>query len=83
MGEDGTVIVSTECLGDAVKITIEDNGPGFPDSATDKQRERVSRGLDNLSKRLESRCGGSLHINSYQSGTKVVVLIPNCRRGIK
>lgn len=76
MREGGTVIVSTERQGDAIRITVEDNGSGFPESMPDKQRERAGHGIANVRKRLESRCGGSLHIHSDKNGTKMVVMIP-------
>lgn len=74
--EGGTVIVSTQRQGDAIRITVEDNGSGFVESMTDKQRERIGHGIANVRKRLESQCGGSLHINSDKGGTKMVVIIP-------
>ncbi len=80
MSKDGTVIISTERQGNAIRITVEDNGSGFAESMPDQQRERAGHGIANVRKRLESQCGGSLHINSDKSGTKMVVIIPKKRR---
>ena len=84
-GGDGEamVILTTERFGEAVRVTVEDNGPGFSKSMTPEQREHAARGLDNVRLRLESQCGGSMETHSDESGTRVVVLIPYRRKNEK
>lgn len=77
------VILTTEQFGEAVRVTVEDNGSGFSGSMTPEQREHAARGLDNVRLRLESQCGGSMEIHSDGSGTRVVVLIPYRRENKK
>lgn len=76
MGAEGMVFVVTERHGEMIRIVIEDNGPGFPKDATEEQKEHISHGLENVRKRLETQCGGSLYIHSGEGGTRVVALIP-------
>ena len=76
LGEDGIVFVVTERHGDMIRIIVEDNGPGFPESVTEQQKEHVSHGLENVRRRLETQCGGSLHVHSGGDGTRLIVLIP-------
>ena len=79
---EGMVIVSTERLGDTVRVTVEDNGPGFPKEMPEQQKARVSHGIENVRARLEAECGGSLHIHSGEGGTRVVLLLPTKRRDV-
>ena len=76
LGAEGMVFVITERHGEMIRIIVEDNGPGFPKSATEEQKERISHGLENARRRLESQCGGSLHVHSGENGTRLIVLIP-------
>ena len=76
MERDGMVIVTTEQRGSMIRIIVEDNGPGFPDGMSERQRQRVSHGLENVRRRLETQCGGSLHIHSDGSGSRLVLLLP-------
>lgn len=76
LGEEGAVFVVTERHGDMIRIIVEDNGPGFPEAATQQQKEHISHGLENVRRRLQTQCGGSLHIHSGGDGTRLIVLIP-------
>ena len=79
LGEDGVVFIITERRGDMIRIVVEDNGPGFPAGATEQQKAHISHGLENVRMRLETQCGGSLHIHSDGNGTRLIVLIPKER----
>ena len=70
------VILQTEQMGEAVRIVVEDNGPGFSRGLTEKQTQHVAHGLDNVRRRLESQCNGSLTVHSGPTGTRLVILIP-------
>ena len=76
LGEEGAVFVVTERHGDMIRIIVEDNGPGFPEGATGQQKAHISHGLENVRRRLETQCGGSLHIHSEENATRLIVLIP-------
>lgn len=69
------VILTTERQGEAIRVIVEDNGMGFPETMTAEQNEHKAHGLDNVRFRLESQ-GGSLHLNSDENGVRAVVLIP-------
>lgn len=71
----GRVLLSTEELGDYIRITVTDNGV-CAGSLTDKQRTRQGVGIENTAKRLEELCGGSLSYTSGESGARAVLLIP-------
>ena len=81
LDRNGLVIVSTERQGDYIRVIVEDNGHGFPKGISNRQKERLSHGLENVRTRLNTQCGGSLHINSKESGARMVVLLPQKRRG--
>ena len=80
MDDGGMVFVVTEQHGDMIRIIVEDNGPGFADGMTEQQKGHASRGLENVRRRLETQCGGSLHIHSREGRTRMIVLIP--KRGL-
>ena len=81
LGCDGLIVVSTEQRGEFIRIIVEDNGRGFPKGMSDTQRQRISHGLENVRQRLETQCGGSLHMRSPEgSGARAVVLIPKRNR---
>ena len=42
----------------------------------EQQKEHISHGLENVRRRLQTQCGGSLHIHSGGDGTRLIVLIP-------
>ncbi len=77
LGSEGIVFLTTERHGEMIRIVVEDNGPGIPEGATCQQKDHASQGLANVRKRLETQCGGSLHIKSDPEGTRLIVLIPN------
>ena len=83
LGEEGAVFVVTERHGEMIRIIVEDNGPGFPEAATEQQKEHISHGLENVRRRLETQCGGSLHIHSEGNATRLIVLIPKNAGGEK
>ena len=74
--KDSMVILSTKQQGEAIQVIVEDNGAGFPKGTTAEQQKHANHGLDNVRQRLESQCGGTLHISSDENGTRVVALIP-------
>ena len=78
--EDGMVVVSTDLQGEAVRVVVEDNGPGFATDMPEQQQKRTSRGLANVRQRLASQGNGSLHVNSSPEGTRMVVLLPQGRQ---
>lgn len=76
LGDEGLIFVVTERHGDAVRIIVEDNGPGFSGDETERRKEHSSQGLENVRRRLETQCGGSLHVRSDENGTRLIVIIP-------
>ena len=81
LGSEGLIVVSTEQRGEFIRIAVEDNGEGFPKGMSDAQRQRISHGLENVRRRLETQCGGSLHMRSPEGGgVRAVVLIPKRNR---
>ena len=71
----GRVLLTTEEIGDYIRITVTDNGI-CADGLTEKQRTRQGVGIENTRKRLDELCGGSLSYSTGESGTKAVLLIP-------
>ena len=71
----GRVLLTTEEIGDYIRITVTDNGTGAG-GLTEKQRARQGVGIENTRKRLDELCGGSLSYTTGESGTKAVILIP-------
>ena len=72
----GTVRLSTRSETDDYVIVISDNGSGFTDPGTAKEKERTGAGIENVRTRLAMMCGGSLEINSETGGTEVTIRIP-------
>ena len=75
----GTLAIRTRIGDQAHEITIEDDGVGFdPDeyrSRTDGDHKSI--GIDNVCKRLERMCGGTVQIRSQRGkGTSVLICIP-------
>lgn len=65
--------VTTESTGNAVRLTVEDTGPGFAPSE-DNERHIT---LNNIRQRLKAMCGGTMTIAPReQGGTKVTVFVP-------
>ena len=77
--EGGTVKVSSYETENHYCVSVEDNGAGFDTSVLLDEREHI--GLRNIRSRVESMCGGTVHVESTPGvGTKVVILIP---KGVK
>ena len=76
----GRVTLSTEALGDYIRITVTDNGTESA-ALTEAQRSGRGIGIENTRKRLEALCGGSLKVTAGEGGTKAVILIPVSERG--
>ena len=74
--KDGTgkVVVTTENVGQFVRITVADNGIGA--AITDKQKQHRNVGLSNARSRIQTQCGGTLTINYGENGTRAVITIP-------
>lgn len=66
------IAVKTEQTDNEVRITVEDNGPGF--ATTDNNEPHIV--LGNIRQRLKMMCNGTLPISSREGGTTVKVTIP-------
>lgn len=73
---DGEVVLSTEQRGDMIRVIVEDNGPGFPKNMSRIKRERSAHAMENVSRRLESQCGGTLYPRDGENGARMVALLP-------
>ena len=71
----GYVLLTTEEMGNYVKITVTDNGT-IDHATTHPQKEKMGIGISNTQKRLQTLCGGGLTIKHEASGTKAVFMIP-------
>ncbi len=65
-----TVSIRTEAAQHGSVITVEDDGPGFS-PAEDSQ---VHVGLENVRRRLDMMCGGTLRITPREGGGTVVTM---------
>ena len=72
---NGRVLLTTEAIGDYIRITVADNGTGSP-ALTEAQQDSRGIGIENTKKRLETLIHGSLQISAGKDGTKAVVMIP-------
>ncbi len=75
--EDGGIVKIAACKnGDNVILTVSDNGVGFnPDEADIKDRQHI--GFENVKKRIEMQCKGTINIESQVGkGTTVTMTIP-------
>ena len=72
----GTLTIRTSETDDEYVITVEDDGVGFDiNEPFDDDHEHV--GIENVSRRLEIICNGSLEIQSKKNeGTVVTIRIP-------
>lgn len=61
--------------GDAVRLTVEDDGRGFADAAGARSAKRGGFGLTTMRERAEAH-GGRLRVEFPARGTRVVVEIP-------
>ena len=76
----GTVQIRTRQDGDRVRIEVEDDGVGF-DPAAPLSQDRQHIGIDNVRKRLDSLCGGTLEIKSRPGqGTLAVITLPQQKK---
>lgn len=74
--EGGTVTIRSRDLTNCWQIQIEDDGVGF-DEKTVLKDGRVHIGIENVRRRLQFMCGGSLTIeSSVGAGTVVTICIP-------
>jgi two-component system LytT family sensor kinase len=74
--EGGTIRIVGARAGDALRLTVWDDGPGFTAAAM-----RPGHGLDSLRSRLEARYGAAaaLSIARADGGTLVTVALPLAR----
>ncbi len=74
--QGGTVTIRAEEEGNRFRVTVTDDGVGF-DAARCAEDGRPHIGIENVRRRLEGMCGGSLAIESgIGEGTKAVLTIP-------
>lgn len=70
----GKVVLTTEEIGELIRITVTDNGTGMnPGLGDAKKKGRI--GIENTRKRIETLCNGSLTITSDAQGTRAVILL--------
>ena len=68
------ILIRTQRIDSASRITVEDTGPGFDPS--DESKPHTA--LDNIQQRLEMMCGGSMTIKPRNGGgTVVTITIPD------
>lgn len=73
-GHHGELKISTEKVGESVRVVVSDNGLGFDTSILDQSD---SIGLNNLKKRIKLMSHGSVQIESQLGqGTEVVIALP-------
>lgn len=74
--QGGTVTISTHGDETGVKLTVADDGMGF-DINEVKNDGRTHIGIENVRRRLEAMCGGTLDVQSRPgAGTTVTITIP-------
>lgn len=74
IGKAGKVSIQSKKIGDAVQITISDNGVGFDPRILEKSE---SIGLKNLQKRVKLMANGDVSVHSeIGKGTKTTLTIP-------
>ncbi len=72
---NGAVLLTTEAIGDYIRITVYDNGVHKIDM-TKIQKENSGIGISNTARRLESLCGGTIEIKNDEKGTRVIIMVP-------
>ena len=72
---NGEILLTTEAIGDYIRITVYDNGTHGIDM-TKIQKENNGIGISNTAKRLESLCGGTIEIKSDEKGTRAIIMVP-------
>lgn len=72
----GTVKISTKQVDDTAVITVSDDGAGFDvNQKLDDGKSHI--GIENIRKRIETLCGGTLDISSVVGeGTTAVITLP-------
>lgn len=70
----GTVTLSTEAVGEFIRIKVLDNGLGRT-TLTEKQKDHMSVGLKNAESRIRAR-GGTLNFTLTEEGGRAVFVIP-------
>lgn len=83
--EGGTLAIRTRAGEQSHEIIIEDDGVGFdPDGYMNRtDGDHKSIGIDNVRKRLERMCGGTVQICSQRGkGTSVLICIPYEQREV-
>lgn len=77
--EGGTIWLTTELIGEEVRITVQDNGVGFAKNEPTNDG-RVHVGVENVRSRVENMCHGTFQIESEVGrGTRVTITLPNQR----
>lgn len=71
----GKVTLTTERVGQFIRIVVEDNGVG-PKNPTEKQKTHVSVGIANAEERIKAQCGGTFHFALTDDGARTTYLIP-------
>ena len=78
--DGGTVTIASREYTDRFEVKITDNGVGYT-PGQEISDGRVHIGIENVKKRLEVMCGGSLDIQSEEGkGTQVTVIVPKERK---
>lgn len=73
-GHHGRLNISTAQAGDAIVLTVTDDGLGFDTNILDKTQ---AIGLKSLTRRIETMAGGTVTVQSQLGqGTQVVVTLP-------
>lgn len=70
LAKGGTVRISTRNEDGDIVITVCDDGMGFTDQGTDKEKACTGAGIENVRTRLETTCSGSLDIKSDPGGSR-------------
>ena len=72
----GTIVIKSFAMEEEYLVTVEDDGVGFDASVPEKDG-KVHVGLENVKKRLNLMCQGTLEVESnLGQGTKVTLHIP-------
>jgi sensor histidine kinase YesM len=72
---EGTVRITSAKLAHGYRVTVEDNGVGFSGELPADGKKHI--GIANVSRRLETLCGGSLVIRSLPGeGTLCIIRVP-------
>ena len=81
--EGGTIIVSTQRIGDRLRLRVEDDGPGLP--ADWSEEASIGYGLENVTSRLETVYSGAweLDLRDGPRGGVVVEIVVPIRPGVE